>query len=105
MARYADNDLLNAVFWWTNCGSYTQYTAITSATTLTAPALGVKVMLQNTSTLDIRYRTDGGDPTTSVGFLLRKDDGPRVIPINLGDTLVVIGAEGAILETQWGKVS
>lgn len=103
MAKFSELDLANMAWWWQNSGSHTQYTAITSATTLTAPAGACKVMMQNTSTLDIRYRTDGGAPTTSLGFLLQKSDGPRVVPVNNDDTLVVIGPDGAVLDLIWGK--
>lgn len=103
MAKFSELDLANMAWWWQNCGSHTQYTAITSATTITAPSGACKVMMQNTTTLDVRYRTDGGDPTTTVGFLLQKDDGPRVVPVNAADTLVVIGESGAKLDLIWGK--
>jgi hypothetical protein len=105
MARYDDTSLLNAALWWTRCGSHTQYTAITSATTITTPAGAVKAMLQNTSTVNLRYRTDGGDPTVTVGFSLPAGAAPTVVPVNIGDTLIVIGASGAILDVQWGQVS
>lgn len=104
MPRYADNDILNLALWWTRSGSHTQYTAITSATTLTPPSGANKVMMQNTSTVNVRYRLDGEDPTTSVGFLLQQSDGPRVVPVNVGDTLIVIGEDGAVLDLMWGTV-
>ena len=103
MANYSEQDILNMALWWKNSGSHTQYTAITDATTLTTPSGAVKAMLQNTSTLDVRYRLDGGDPSITEGFLLQKTDGPRVVPVNIGDTLIVIGAVGAVLEVQWGQ--
>jgi hypothetical protein len=58
----------------------------------------VQVFVQNA-----RYKVDGTDPTTSVGFRLTKDDPPTIVPIAPGGSLKFIEeTAGAVLQLQWG---
>ena len=83
-------------------GSHTQDTTIDTATTISPPAGATKLLIQAYAQ-NIRYRLDGTDPTTTVGFRLQVADGPTTISVASSATVIIISeTAGAVADYQWG---
>lgn len=84
-------------------GAHTQNSSLSTVQTLTPPASANKLLVQ-AFVQNVRYTLDGTDPTASLGFQLKADDPPIVIPIGIGTTVKAIEeAATATLDFQWGN--
>lgn len=81
---------------------HVQDATISGATTLT-PEVGSNKLLIQAFTNNVRYTLDGTNPTASLGFQLKADDPPLVIPIGPGTVVKVIEETvSASIDFQWG---
>ncbi len=100
------NVILNQALWFNPVGNHSQVTVTTAAVTLAPPTGADKLMVQVSGTLDARYAIGGTvAPTTAKGFVLKADDPPMILPIDLSTNIVVIGestSENTVIEYQWG---
>jgi hypothetical protein len=84
-------------------GAHTAATVISSAVTLTTPDGATKIRIQ-ALTQNIRYRLDGSNPTTVVGFQIKAGDAPIVIPLHGAQSIRVIEETAtANIQYQFGK--
>jgi hypothetical protein len=88
---------------FTPLGAHVSNGSLGSAVILTAPAGADFLMLQALGN-NIRFRLDGVNPTTTVGFQLANGD-TITLPVNPGDTVRVIQeAATATIQYQWGTL-
>lgn len=100
------NVLLNQALCFNPVGNHLQATVTTAVATLNPPTGADKIMLQVSGTLDCRYIVGGTvDPTTAMGFVLKADDPPIIIPLDLSTNIVILGeseSANTVIEYQWG---
>lgn len=85
-------------------GSHAQDTTITAAETLTAPAGARKLFIQVLGSANIRVRFDGVDPTASIGFQIKPDDGIVCLYVGTGVGVRVIAESGSPeIQYQWSE--
>jgi len=100
------NVILKQALWFNPIGNHAQATVTTVAQTL-SPVVGAdKIMLQDSGTIDARYVVGGTvAPTTAKGFVLKADDPPIVVPVDLNTNIVIIGestSDNTVIEYHWG---
>lgn len=84
-------------------GAHSDGATISSATTLTAPTLATKIMIQ-ALTQNVRFTLDGTAPEAAKGFQLKAGDPPVILPLGNATVLKVIQeAATADLQYQWGE--
>jgi hypothetical protein len=84
-------------------GAHISDTDMTAVHTMTPPA-GARRLVAQALDENVRFRLDGGDPSTSVGFQLKAGDPPLEIMVPTNVVLKMIGeAPGAILEYMWAQ--
>lgn len=84
-------------------GAHVDGPTISSATTLTPPALATKVMIQALGQ-NVRFTLDGTTPTATTGFQLKAGDPPMILPLGNSTVIKVIQeAATADLQYQWGQ--
>lgn len=80
-------------------GAHTANSSLATDVTLTVPDGATKILVQALSQ-DIRYTLGGTTPTTTLGFQLKADDQPVMIPLG-GDTVLKFIEETATATLQY----
>lgn len=96
----AMNAKLTRLVDYTPIGAHVSGTNIANAVTLTKPAGATGIILQ-TITQNVRWRLDGTNPTTTVGFQLKAGNDPLLIAVPGADIRVIQEAATASLQYQW----
>lgn len=83
--------------------SHVTNSTISSATILTPPASADRILIQALGA-NVRFTLDSTLPTASIGFQLRAEDPPVLIPVTgMIDLTVIQESSGAIIQYQWGN--
>lgn len=74
-----------------------------TAVTLTAPSRASKLLVQAFGA-NVRFTIGNTAPTATVGFQLKSEDPPLLIPVTSGQSVQIIQeAAGASVQFQWGR--
>jgi hypothetical protein len=95
-------DTLVVIQQFSPLGSHAQVTSLSTVYTANPPENCIRSLVQ-ASVQDVRFRLDGGSPTSSLGFLLRAGSPPIILPCQPGQTIKFIEVvAGAVLDLQFG---
>jgi hypothetical protein len=94
-------DTLVVVQQFNPLGAHVQ-AALSGVYTASPPENSIRMLVQS-STQDIRFRLDGGNPTSALGFLLKAGNPPIILPCQPTQVVKFIEVvAGAIIDIQYG---
>lgn len=83
-------------------GAHQNDTTISTATTLTRPTGGNRILFQ-ALVQNIRYTLDGTTPTASVGFRLTAGDSVEIVMGGVQEVKVIEETASAVVQWQWAE--